>query len=105
IAYADFVTAMMAFFLVMWLLSLVPAKDLKAIAEYFRMPLMTAITGGPHLDTSQSVIPGGAPSVIPNQFPLPSTQEGIDSEDDQRDIQRLEDLKLELENLIEHDPV
>lgn len=104
IAYADFVTAMMAFFLIMWLLSLVPSKDLKAIAEYFRMPLMTAVTGGANLDTSKSVIPGGAPSVIPNQFPLPSTQEGMDS-DEQRDIQRLEELKLELENLIEHDPI
>jgi len=37
IAYADFVTAMMAFFLVMWLLSLVPGKDLRVIAEYFRI--------------------------------------------------------------------
>ncbi|MBV2181924.1 MAG: flagellar motor protein MotB, partial [Castellaniella sp.] len=44
IAYADFMTAMMAFFLVMWLLLLVPKKDLQSIAEYFRMPLMTAIT-------------------------------------------------------------
>ena len=39
---------MMAFFLVMWLISLVPSKDLKTIAEYFRMPLMTAVTGGPN---------------------------------------------------------
>src|SRR3546814_12500833 len=46
IAYADFVTAMMAFFLVMWLISVVPHKDLHAIAEYFRMPLMTAVKIG-----------------------------------------------------------
>ena len=39
IAYADFVTAMMSFFLVMWLISIVPKEELKGIAEYFRMPL------------------------------------------------------------------
>src|SRR5690625_7904266 len=88
----------------MQILSLVLSTDLMAIADYFRMQLMTAITGGPHLDTGESVIPGGAPSVIPNQFPLPSTLEGMDL-DDQRDTQRLEDLKLDLEKLIEHNPV
>lgn len=104
IAYADFVTAMMAFFLVMWLISLVPTSELKAIAEYFRMPLMTAIQGGPNLDVSKSVIPGGAPSVIPNQFPLPGADQGQD-QNDRLDIERLEDLKTELEALIENSPV
>jgi len=47
IAYADFITAMMAFFLVMWLVSIVPKEELKGIAEYFRMPLHVALTGGP----------------------------------------------------------
>jgi chemotaxis protein MotB len=35
IAYADFVTAMMAFFLLLWLLNAVPAEKLTGIAEYF----------------------------------------------------------------------
>lgn len=104
IAYADFVTAMMAFFLVMWLISLVPNNELKAIAEYFRMPLMTAIKGGPNMDVSKSVIPGGDPSVIPNQFPLPGADQGQD-QNDRLDIERLEDLKTELEALIENSPV
>jgi flagellar motor protein MotB len=38
IAYADFVTAMMAFFLVMWLLAAVNAEQRAAIFEYFRNP-------------------------------------------------------------------
>lgn len=107
IAYADFMTAMMAFFLVMWLLLLVPKKDLQSIAEYFRMPLMTAITGGDKLDTSESKIPGGAPSVIPNQYPLPSANPENDSqlEDDEADQESLENLKEKLDNLIEHNPV
>lgn len=41
VAYADFVTAMMAFFLVMWLVSQnQPVKE--AVAKYFRDPLGTA---------------------------------------------------------------
>ncbi|MBN8827605.1 MAG: OmpA family protein [Sphingobacteriia bacterium] len=35
VAYADFVTAMMAFFLLLWLLSSAPQEVLKGIAEYF----------------------------------------------------------------------
>ncbi|MDX1916410.1 MAG: flagellar motor protein MotB [Rickettsiaceae bacterium] len=35
VAYADFVTAMMAFFLLMWLISSVSQEKLKGIAEYF----------------------------------------------------------------------
>jgi len=102
IAYADFVTAMMAFFLVMWLLSLVPGKDLKVIAEYFRMPLITAVMGGPQIDSSASQIPGGSPSIVPNPFSLrPDTDQDV--QEDQRDVQRLQDLKEELERLIDAD--
>ena len=36
IAYADFMTAMMAFFLVMWLISISSPQELTQIAEYFR---------------------------------------------------------------------
>ena len=39
IAYADFVTAMMAFFLLMWLLSLLNKYQLEGIAHYFKKPL------------------------------------------------------------------
>ncbi|MCV6804954.1 flagellar motor protein MotB, partial [Achromobacter ruhlandii] len=59
IAYADFITAMMAFFLVMWLISIVPREELKGIAEYFRMPLRVALTGGPSSSAETSAVPGG----------------------------------------------
>lgn len=107
IAYADFMTAMMAFFLVMWLLLLVPKKELQGIAEYFRMPLMTAVTGGQNLDSSKSAIPGGQPSVIPNRSPMPSATPDASQQDqgDLQDQENLENLKQNLENLIEHNPV
>jgi chemotaxis protein MotB len=106
IAYADFVTAMMAFFLVMWLIAIVPKQDLHAIAQYFRMPLMTAITGGPKVDSSTTPIPAGSPSVIPNKNPLPQRSDVNDMSDgDRRDRQRLENLKSDLDQLIKTDPV
>ena len=39
IAYADFVTAMMAFFLLMWLLGSTAKGDLAGIASYFTNPV------------------------------------------------------------------
>jgi chemotaxis protein MotB len=45
VAYADFVTAMMAFFLLMWLLGATEEKDRKAIADYFA-PTMVQLKNG-----------------------------------------------------------
>ncbi|WP_064123275.1 flagellar motor protein MotB [Halotalea alkalilenta] len=64
IAYADFMTAMMAFFLVMWLLSGVSAAQLEGINEYFRTPLTTSLAGGERSAMSPSVIPGGGDDPI-----------------------------------------
>jgi chemotaxis protein MotB len=59
IAYADFVTAMMAFFLLMWLLGSTAKGDLHGIAEYFQTPLKVAMQGGSGSGDSSSVIQGG----------------------------------------------
>src|SRR6201996_5169852 len=40
VAYADFVTAMMAFFLVMWLIASVSKEQRAAIFQYFKNPSM-----------------------------------------------------------------
>ena len=59
IAYADFVTAMMAFFLLMWLLGSTASGDLKGIADYFQNPLRIASQGGSGTGDSSSVLKGG----------------------------------------------
>jgi len=59
IAYADFVTAMMAFFLLMWLLGSTAKGNLQGIAEYFQTPLKVAMAGGDGSGDSSSVIKGG----------------------------------------------
>lgn len=59
IAYADFVTAMMAFFLLMWLLGSTTEGDKKGIADYFNSPLKVSMFGGSGSGDSSSVIKGG----------------------------------------------
>ena len=60
IAYADFVTAMMAFFLLMWLLGSTSEGDKKGIADYFQSPLKVALMGGGSgAGDASSVIKGG----------------------------------------------
>jgi chemotaxis protein MotB len=59
IAYADFVTAMMAFFLLMWLLGSTTEGDKKGLSDYFQSPLKVAMQGGSGAGASNSVIQGG----------------------------------------------
>jgi chemotaxis protein MotB len=59
VAYADFVTAMMAFFLVMWLVSQNP-ETRRSVAQYFRDPGAFAMGGAGVLPgTDQGTIGGG----------------------------------------------
>jgi chemotaxis protein MotB len=60
IAYADFVTAMMAFFLLMWLLGSTSEGDKKGIADYFGSPLkISLLSSGSGSGDSSHVIQGG----------------------------------------------
>ena len=59
IAYADFVTAMMAFFLLMWLLGSTTEGDKKGISDYFGSPLKVSMAGGSGSGDSSSVVKGG----------------------------------------------
>jgi chemotaxis protein MotB len=59
IAYADFVTAMMAFFLLMWLLGSTTEGDRKGIQDYFNNPVKISMLGGAGSGDSSSVIQGG----------------------------------------------
>ena len=60
IAYADFVTAMMAFFLLMWLLGSTTEGDKKGIADYFGTPLkISLLASGSGAGDSSHVVKGG----------------------------------------------
>jgi chemotaxis protein MotB len=102
IAYADFMTAMMAFFLVMWLLSISRTKQRDGIAEHFRMPLRVALTGGDKSSLSTSMIPGGGadPVHVEGEVKLTET-----ASEDEADASRLVEMKNKLDELIEKSPV
>jgi chemotaxis protein MotB len=102
IAYADFMTAMMAFFLVMWLLSISSTKQREGIAEHFRMPLRVALTGGDKSSLSTSMIPGGGadPVHVEGEVKLTET-----ASEDEADASRLVEMKKKLDELIEKSPV
>ncbi|WP_299454450.1 flagellar motor protein MotB [uncultured Pigmentiphaga sp.] len=96
IAYADFVTAMMAFFLLMWLLTTAAQADLDGISEYFRTPLRVAVTAGSVAGDPVSVLQGGqhvSPRITPQR-------RASDEELEARERRKLEALKSELESLI-----
>ncbi|MDP9902312.1 flagellar motor protein MotB [Variovorax ginsengisoli] len=97
IAYADFMTAMMAFFLVMWLLSIATPKQRAGIAEHFRTPLSMAI-GGPKNSNSATIIPGGGedPSTPVVEPPSPE-----DTSAEPSDADRINEMKERLEELID----
>ena len=63
LAYADFMTAMMAFFLLMWLLSSVTTSQLRGIAEYFNQPLKITLWGGDRSAEDSSILKGGGRDV------------------------------------------
>jgi chemotaxis protein MotB len=76
VAYADFVTAMMAFFLLMWLLNMTPKQKQEEVAAYFRefslfeapgpgaIPLETGGLGPPAVVSSSSHEPDGPASDV-----------------------------------------
>ena len=102
IAYADFMTAMMAFFLVMWLLSQSTDMERELIADYFRMPLNVALSQGNKNSLSDSVIPGGGDDLIKQQGEVSKGK--LDDFKKQRMHQSLKQAKAKLQQMIETDP-
>ena len=79
IAYADFVTAMMAFFLVMWLLSSVSDKQRRGIAQYFSAAsIMDLRNGSGLLDGSRSALNGADSQMVPMNTTKQDTPPGDD---------------------------
>ena len=114
IAYADFVTAMMAFFLLMWLLGSTSKGELSGIAEYFKTPLKVAMQGGSGSGDSSSVLAGGGRDLTrkdgqqkkgDNPQPKKSYNLGAAKAELERlELERLKGLKSKIEAMIEASP-
>lgn len=115
IAYADFVTAMMAFFLLMWLLGSTAKGDLKGISEYFSTPLKVAMAGGSGSGDSSSVIQGGGKDLTRKDGQVskatdPVQKKTYDLKAAQADlakleVERLKALKSRIEASIDANPM
>lgn len=72
VAYADFVTAMMAFFLLMWLLGATTEKQRKSIADYFSPTLVETKREG----AGANGLLGGSSLMDQESYPFKATQTG-----------------------------
>ncbi|MCL2344623.1 MAG: flagellar motor protein MotB [Desulfobulbus sp.] len=114
LAYADFVTAMMAFFLLMWLLGSTARGDLQGIAEYFQNPLKIAQTGGDSAGDATSILKGGGKDLTRQAGQVKQGDVDVKKstsfskeaklEFQRQEAARLEALKAEIERLIEQSP-
>jgi chemotaxis protein MotB len=87
LAYADFVTAMMAFFLLMWLLGSTDEKTRKGISEYFQDPYKASL-----VDKGQ----------VPSLDKKAPTE--IDPQAEKNDKLQLEMLKEKIQDMIDATP-
>ncbi|MEG0861961.1 MAG: flagellar motor protein MotB [Pseudomonas sp.] len=112
IAFADFATAMMAFFLVLWLLSTATPEQKIAIAGYFKDPIGFSESGTPYV-----IDLGGSPQLAPEKTinpeekseptpdaSIPLDQSTVESMAEQVERERLELLLQELQNKVEENP-
>lgn len=116
IAYADFVTAMMAFFLLMWLLGSTANGDLKGIADYFTNPVKVSMQGGSGAGDATSILKGGGKDLtssagqvkngeLESKKKAPNLKEArteqLRKEFEQREKTTLNELKQNIEKLID----
>ncbi|PAU60772.1 flagellar motor protein MotB [Pseudomonas sp. PIC25] len=117
IAFADFATAMMAFFLVMWLMSSATPEQKKAISGYFQDPIGFSESASPY-----AIDLGGTPTPAPDKTLNPEMQDSlvdeskvdkeavqvspdqVESMAEQIEHERLELLLQELQNKVEQNP-
>ena len=116
IAYADFVTAMMAFFLLMWLLGSTTKGDLKGISDFFQTPLKISLNGGTGAGDASSLINAGGTELTRNEAQrardgeLPERRRQVDLKAAQAGLARAEaakmrSLKAHLEEIIDASPL
>ncbi|AYC31207.1 motility protein MotB [Pseudomonas cavernae] len=112
IAFADFATAMMAFFLVLWLMSSATPEQKKAISGYFQDPVGFTESASPYV-----IDLGGTPTPAPEKTLNPEIQTIPDDQDksktdpsqaeeiaDRLERERLELLLQELQNKVDENP-
>ena len=114
IAYADFVTAMMAFFLLMWLLASLNKAQRDGISEYFKQPIKVAMFGGDSMGNREELIIGGGQNIKQKDGVVSASNQPINEEETSakvmdpgnraEEIKNLEKLKSNIMVSISKDP-
>jgi len=103
IALADFMTALMALFLVLWIISTASPAELQGLAEYFRTPLKVALSEGDRNSSSTNAIPGGGADPVHSdgeQARIDLRRQTLPADERQRFI----NLRRRIEQAIQADP-
>ncbi len=113
VAFADFATAMMAFFLVLWLLEAASVEEKQAISGYFSDPTGFTEGGSPYVidlggglkdDQAAGDAPVETPETDNTSTPVVLTEEDVQDLAAQLESRKFQDLKKRLETRIEEDP-
>ncbi len=102
VAFADFATAMMAFFLVLWLTATASPEQKKAVEGYFRDPVGFTEGGSPNpvdLEGSASVVNEASPDIESSQIQI--EDEIVDELSETLEQRRMEQLFQELKERID----
>lgn len=110
VAFADFATAMMAFFLLMWLMGGTSDEEKAAISQYFENPSLTQGTAptvapsavhGPGGASTGMIDMGGGLELFKEREKEKQAKQEITEEEVQQDQQRLDELMEKLKAAIE----
>src|SRR3990167_68645 len=113
VAFADFATAMMSFFLVLWLLESATPKQLKAISGYFNDPSAFTEDGSPYaVDLGGGLKDDQFSGVSPEELPDSSRmskgvkidEKTVEQMAQEIEARKMEELKRTLEARIEENP-
>lgn len=109
IVFADFATAMMAFFLVMWLMSSATPEQKRLISGYFQDPIGFTESASPHvIDLGGTPTPSPERTLNPELEPAQSeaqiSADQVETFAEQLERERLELLLQELQNKVDENP-
>ena len=104
VAFADFATAMMAFFLVLWLTATASPEQKRAVEGYFKDPVGFTEGGSPNpvdLEGSASVVNEASPDIESSQIQI--EDEVVDELSETLEQRRMQELFQELKEQIKQD--
>ena len=99
VAYADFITAMMAFFFLMWLIAILSDDKKENMAQYFKQFSFMNMGGTGFLEKSDGMMGAGGPEkasftiAAPKGGPYPETKEGLQEKLKNEVESKLSDVK------------